>query len=166
MQRSAAILKGLDITVLMCDTPCMANILLLNGPNLNLLGQREPSLYGSEHLDEIVERLIDKAAAHAHTLDARQSNAESDLITWIQEANNDYAIIILNAGGLTHTSVSLRDAISAIKTPVIEVHMSNIYQREPFRQHSLLSDVACGIICGFGRQSYDLALDAALKKLS
>jgi 3-dehydroquinate dehydratase-2 len=140
----------------------MDKILLLNGPNLNLLGQREPSIYGSTTLGEIQDELKKQAQAAGYALEARQSNAEGDLITWIQHAPAaSFTCILLNAGGLTHTSVSLRDAVSGVPIPTIEIHMSNIYSRESFRNQSLLSAVSMGTICGFGAYSYQLALHAA-----
>ena len=144
----------------------MKKILLLNGPNLNLLGQREPTVYGSTTLEQIETDLKQQAEKAGFQLDAKQSNAEADLIDWIQQAPAaGFACILLNAGGLTHTSVSLRDAVSAIDVPTIEVHMSNIYSRESFRHESLLAAVAMGSICGFGADSYRLALDAACHHL-
>jgi 3-dehydroquinate dehydratase-2 len=145
----------------------MDKILLLNGPNLNLLGQREPEIYGSTTLAQIEDHLKEQAKATGFQLEAQQSNAEADLITWIQQAPaSGFSCILLNAGGLTHTSVSLRDAVSAIEVPTIEIHMSNVYDREEFRQVSLLSAVSIGIICGFGAYTYQLALDAACHYLS
>lgn len=145
----------------------MDRILLLNGPNLNMLGQREPELYGEQTLPEIEEDLKNKAKTAGYELEARQSNSEAELITWIQQAPAaGYSCILLNAGGLTHSSVSLRDAIAAVKAPTIEVHLTNIYRREPFRQQSLLSDVALGVVAGFGPFTYELALNAACDYLS
>lgn len=145
----------------------MDRILLLNGPNLNMLGQREPELYGSQTLPEIEENLKNIAKTAGYDLEARQSNSESDLITWIQQAPAaGYTCILLNAGGLTHNSVSLRDAIAAVKAPTIEVHLTNIYRREPFRQQSLLSGVVLGVVAGFGPYTYELALNAACHYLS
>ncbi len=146
-------------------------ILLLNGPNLNMLGVREPELYGRESLDDIVAA----ARTHAETLglelDPRQSNSEGDLVTWVQEARAGHDGIIINAGALTHTSVALLDALGLAEKPVVEVHLSNIFAREAFRRsnifareafrsHSYISPAASGVICGFGGQVYLLALDA------
>jgi 3-dehydroquinate dehydratase-2 len=135
---------------------------VINGPNLNRLGMREPSIYGSETLDELTAELTSKAGGLGIELECRQSNHEGQLIDWLQEAANAGAnAVILNAGGYTHTSVALRDAIAAISIPVIEVHLSNIYAREPFRRRSFLAPVVTGAIMGFGKQSYVLALHAA-----
>jgi len=136
-------------------------VFVLNGPNLNLLGSREPEVYGADTLDEIAARLSDQARALGLSLDCRQSNHEGHLIDWLHEAAGSGAkAVILNAGGLTHTSVALHDAIRAIPTPVIEVHLSNPHAREGFRHRSFLSPVARGVICGFGAASYRLALEA------
>ena len=139
----------------------MKRIIIINGPNLNLLGKREPNHYGditfTEFFDEIKEVYSDSI-----TLSNYQSNIEGELIDKLHEVGFKYTGIILNAGGYTHTSVAIRDAIAAITSPVIEVHMTNIYAREEFRQHSLLSAVCKGIICGFGLESYVLALDSFL----
>lgn len=141
-------------------------ILLLNGPNLNMLGLREPEIYGSETLAEIVSRCEAKAATLGITLEARQSNQEGELIDRIQQAKGRDHGIIINAGGLTHSSVSLRDALSFTGLPVIEVHLSNLYQREEFRQTSLISGVAAGIIVGLGAHGYLLALEALAERLA
>ena len=137
-------------------------ILLLNGPNLNMLGVREPELYGRESLDDIVAA----ARTHAETLglelDARQSNSEGELVTWVQEARTGHDGIIINAGALTHTSVALVDALGLAEKPVVEVHLSNIYARETFRQRSLIAPVCKGQVCGFGAVSYRLGLEAAM----
>lgn len=139
----------------------MRDIHVLNGPNLNLLGTREPGIYGALTLADIEERLRARAGARA-ALTFRQSNHEGDLVTWIQEAGAAGAGVILNAGAYTHTSVALRDAISAAKAQVIEVHLSNVHARESFRHHSYIAPVARGVIAGFGPLSYDLALEALL----
>ena len=139
-------------------------IYVLNGPNLNLLGMREPEIYGSDTLDDIAGRLEDQAQALGYDLEIRQSNHEGHLVDWLQEAGADEAhAVILNAGALTHTSVALHDAIKAISVPVIEVHISNPAAREEFRHKSLISPVAKGTICGLGAMGYQLALDAAPK---
>jgi len=144
----------------------MANILLLHGPNLNLLGTREPELYGSETLQQINHHLEDAAASAGHQLQALQSNAEYELIQRIHDASRDEVnYIIFNPGAFTHTSVALRDALLGVDIPFIEVHLSNVHGREEFRRHSYFSDIAEGVICGFGAKSYDLALHAVLSKL-
>ncbi len=132
---------------------------ILNGPNLNRLGQREPGIYGDQSLSEIEKLAGDRAKARGFAIVLRQSNHEGQLIDWIHEAG-DSAGIVLNAGAYTHTSIALHDAIRSIAAPVIEVHLSNVFAREPFRHHSTLSQVARGVICGFGANSYCLAIDA------
>jgi 3-dehydroquinate dehydratase-2 len=142
----------------------MRKILVLNGPNLNRLGTREPEVYGSDTLDDIAARLHEQAGALGVEIDVRQSNHEGHLIDWLHEAADEGAhAVLLNAGGLTHTSVALRDAVSAIPTPVIEVHLSNPQARESFRHKSLIAGVCVGSISGFGPASYTLALDAAAR---
>ncbi|GAB5487162.1 MAG: type II 3-dehydroquinate dehydratase [Parasphingorhabdus sp.] len=137
-------------------------IYVLNGPNLNLLGTREPEIYGSDTLDDIAKALSDKADSMNIDLEVRQSNHEGHLVDWLQEAMNENAqAVILNAGALTHTSVALHDAIKGIDVPVIEVHISNPAAREEFRHKSLVAPVAKGTICGLGVMGYHLALDAA-----
>ncbi|MEH6789865.1 type II 3-dehydroquinate dehydratase [Parasphingorhabdus sp.] len=139
-------------------------IYILNGPNLNLLGMREPEIYGSETLDEIAGQIEDHAQTLGFDVDIRQSNHEGHLVDWLHEAAAEGAqAVILNAGALTHTSIALFDAISAISTPVIEVHISNPAAREAFRHKSFIAPVAKGTICGFGAFGYQLALDAASK---
>ena len=138
----------------------MATVFILNGPNLNLLGVREPSIYGRDTLGDVEERCTARAAALGLEIDFRQSNHEGQLVDWIQEARESADGIILNAGALTHTSVALLDALSAADLPVIEVHLSNIFRRESFRHHSYVSLAANGVICGLGAQGYELALDA------
>ena len=144
----------------------MAKILLMHGPNLNLLGTREPEIYGADTLESINLKLIGEAEQQGHQLLAKQSNAEHDLIQHIHDAaDNNVSFIIFNPGGFTHTSVSLRDALLGVAIPFIEVHLSNVQAREEFRHHSFFSDIALGVICGFGTQSYELALQAAIHTL-
>jgi 3-dehydroquinate dehydratase-2 len=139
-------------------------VYVLNGPNLNLLGTREPEIYGVETLDDIAGQLEDMARAQDVEVDFRQSNHEGHLIDWLHEAQAEGAkAVILNPGGFTHTSVALHDAIKSITTPVIEVHLSNPHKREDFRHKSYVGQAAKGTIAGFGALSYALALDAALK---
>lgn len=137
-----------------------AAILVLNGPNLNLLGVREPKTYGSETLADIEEACLERAAALDLSLDFRQSNHEGQLVDWIQEARESADAIVINAGAYTHTSIAILDALRACELPIIEVHLSNVFAREAYRHHSYISSVARGVICGFGAQSYILALDA------
>jgi 3-dehydroquinate dehydratase-2 len=138
-----------------------ARVLVLNGPNLNRLGTREPDIYGSDTLDQIMERLHARAEALGLALDCRQSNHEGHLVDWLHEAADTQALaVILNAGALTHTSVALHDAVKGMAVPVIEVHLSNPAAREPFRHKSFIAPVAHGSISGFGATSYMLALDA------
>jgi 3-dehydroquinate dehydratase-2 len=145
----------------------MAGILLLNGPNLNLLGLREPGIYGSASLKSIETKLEELALRMGHSLMAFQSNAEHELIAKIQGAKTDgVAFVIINPGAFTHTSIALRDAFLAIAVPFIEVHLSNVFAREPFRRHSYLSDIAVGCIFGLGPIGYELALEAACARLS
>lgn len=143
----------------------MLQILLLNGPNLNLLGTREPAVYGSATLASIVEKLTERAANLGVSLSSLQSNAEHVLIDAIHAARGSVDFILINPGGLTHTSVVLRDALLGVAIPFIELHLSNVHAREAFRQHSYLSDAAVGVITGFGAHSYVLALDAAIQCL-
>lgn len=145
----------------------MARLLLLNGPNLNLLGTREPGVYGSETLASIEARLTAQAKSKGHSLDSFQSNAEHELIQRVQRAPQDgIAMILINPGAFTHTSIALRDALLAVKVPFIEVHLSNIFAREPFRHHSYFSDLAAGCIFGLGPQGYEFALEAAIARLA
>ena len=137
-------------------------LLVLNGPNLNLLGYREPNIYGSMTLDEIVEKLKTKADEMDSEVICLQSNHEGEIIDWIHQYRAEVEGIIINAGAYTHTSVAIRDALSAVKLPVIEVHLSNIYQREEFRHHSMITDIALGQICGLGWMGYILALEAMI----
>lgn len=144
----------------------MANILVLHGPNLNLLGTREPEIYGHATLDEINAGLAAHAAEAGHALEHFQSNAEHELVDRVQRARTDgTGFILINPGAFTHTSVALRDALAAVAIPFIEVHLSNVHAREPFRRHSYLSDLAVGVICGLGPVGYDLALTAAVQRL-
>jgi 3-dehydroquinate dehydratase-2 len=138
-------------------------LLVLNGPNLNLLGTREPAVYGSQTLAEIERLVREQAARHGASVDFRQSNHEGELVTWVQEARGKFDVILLNAGAYTHTSVALRDAIVAAGVPTIEIHLSNIHAREEFRHRSLLAPVCVGQISGFGANSYVLAVEAAVK---
>jgi len=145
----------------------MKKILVLNGPNLNLLGTREPEVYGRTTLAEIDADLARRAQAAGHQLESLQSNAEHVLVDRIQAARDDgTAFALVNPAGFTHTSVALRDALSAVALPFIEVHLSNPHAREPFRRTSYFSDLAVGVVAGFGAASYRLALDAALQRLS
>ena len=138
-------------------------VLVLNGPNLNMLGQREPDIYGHTTLEDI-QRAVD--AAHLKlVVDFRQTNDEGELVTWIQSARGGANAIVLNAAAYTHTSVAVLDALLACGVPVVEVHLSNIYRREEFRHHSYVSRAATGIICGFGAHGYELALDAVARLL-
>ena len=144
----------------------MAKLLVLHGPNLNLLGTREPAIYGHATLAEIDATLADQASAAGHVLDSLQSNAEHVLIDRIHAARTDgTGFIVINPGAFTHTSVALRDALLGVGLPFIEVHLSNVHAREPFRRHSYLSDVAVGVICGLGPAGYRYALDAAIARL-
>lgn len=144
----------------------MAKILVLHGPNLNLLGTREPEVYGRATLAEIDADLAVRAAGSGHSVECFQSNAEHELIGRVQHTRTDgTAFILINPAGLTHTSVALRDALAAVAVPFIEVHLSNVHAREPFRQHSYFSDLAVGVICGLGPLGYGLALTAAMQRL-
>ena len=138
-----------------------ATILVLNGPNLNLLGSREPEIYGAESLADIEAGMRARGAALGLDIDFRQSNLEGELVNWIQAAPDRASAIIINAGAYSHTSVAILDALKAVDLPVYEVHLSNIYQREAFRHHSYISAVATGVICGFGSKGYLFALEAA-----
>jgi 3-dehydroquinate dehydratase-2 len=145
----------------------MANILVLHGPNLNLLGAREPGQYGTTTLDEINSTLVTLAAQHGHSIDCLQSNAEHVLVDKIQSAKQDgVQSIIINPAAFTHTSVAIRDALAATGIPFIEVHLSNIHARETFRQHSYFSELAMGVISGLGAYGYQLALLAIIKQLT
>lgn len=145
----------------------MARLLVLHGPNLNLLGRREPEIYGRCTLAEIDADLQGRAAQAGHDLECYQSNAEHLLVERVQQAGAEgVAFILINPGAYTHTSIALRDALAAVAIPFIEVHLSNVHAREPFRRHSYLADLAVGVIAGFGPNSYRLALDAALARLA
>jgi 3-dehydroquinate dehydratase-2 len=144
----------------------MSKILVINGPNLNLLGSREPDIYGATNLDDINQRLQSLAREAGHELDSYQSNAEHDLVDRIQQARQDgVAFIIINPAAYTHTSVAMRDALAAVAIPFIEVHLSNVHAREDFRQKSYFSDLAVGVISGLGAQGYELALRAVITRL-
>ena len=140
----------------------MPPILVLNGPNLNLLGTREPAIYGSETLKDIQLRCEKLAKTRGLTVDFRQSNTEGELVGWIQQAPGHACAIVINAGAYTHTSIAIHDALRACGLPIVEVHLSNIYNREPFRHHSYVSPAANGVICGFGPKGYELAIEAII----
>jgi 3-dehydroquinate dehydratase-2 len=137
-------------------------ILFLNGPNLNLLGQREPEVYGRETLADIEAAVRKRAKELKAKVDFRQSNVEGELVGWIQQAKGKFDVIVLNAAAYTHTSIALRDAIAAVGLPTIEIHLSNVHAREKFRQKSLIAPVCCGQITGFGSKSYILAVEASV----
>ena len=144
-----------------------AHILVIHGPNLNLLGQREPDIYGSETLDDINSRLSRMAKGAGIQLSVFQSNTEGSLVDRVQQARNEgVQFIIINPAAYTHTSVALRDALAAVRIPYVEIHLSNVHAREPFRQHSYFSDKAVGVICGLGSGGYDTALDFAIQYLT
>ncbi len=144
----------------------MANLLVIHGPNLNLLGTREPEHYGATRLKDIDEQLSEQATQAGHSLESFQSNAEHEIVERIHQALQDkVAFIIINPAAFTHTSVAVRDAIAGVAIPFIEVHLSNVHAREEFRQHSYFSDLAVGVISGLGAQSYQLALEAIITKL-
>jgi 3-dehydroquinate dehydratase-2 len=140
-------------------------IYALNGPNLNLLGHRQPQLYGAATLADIEAALRSRAERFGLRIEFRQTNYEGELIDWVHEARQNASAIVINAAGLTHTSVALLDALLAADLPIIEVHLTNIYKREPFRHHSYVSQAATGIICGMGAKGYELALDALAERL-
>lgn len=135
-------------------------VYVLNGPNLNMLGKREPAIYGRDTLADVRARTEARAKTSGLTVDFRQSNSEGELIGWVQDARDKAAGIIINAGGLTHTSIALLDALQAAELPVVEVHLSNIFRREPYRHHSYVSLAATGVICGLGAKGYELAVEA------
>jgi 3-dehydroquinate dehydratase-2 len=141
-------------------------IFVLNGPNLNMLGVREPAVYGSETLDDVRRRTEARARDLGLAVDFRQSNLEGELVTWIQEARQAASGIILNAGAYTHTSIAILDALTAAERPVIELHLSNVFRREGFRHHSYVSAAAQGVICGFGPKGYELAVEAMADMLA
>lgn len=143
----------------------MKKILLLNGPNLNMLGKREPEIYGSQTLADIEQHLQQCAAERGVALDYFQSNSEEALINRIHQAFQKVDFILINPAAFTHTSVALRDALLSVAIPFVEIHLSNVHARESFRHHSYLSDIAKGVICGLGAQGYEYALDFALKQL-
>ncbi len=144
----------------------MATILVLHGPNLNLLGEREPGIYGNRSLADINQVLQQQAQDAGHHLLAMQSNAEYELVERIQDARHEgINYILINPAAFTHTSIAIRDALAAVEIPFIEVHLSNVHAREDFRQHSYFSDIADGVICGLGAQGYELALAAAITRL-
>jgi 3-dehydroquinate dehydratase II len=144
----------------------MPDLLVINGPNLNLLGTREPEHYGTDTLDDIDQRLQQQAAAHGISLASVQSNSEAELIEHIHKAGiNGVRFIVINPAAFTHTSVALRDALSGVRIPFIEIHLSNIHAREEFREHSYFSDIAVGVISGLGAAGYDLALQYAIQQL-
>ena len=136
------------------------SVLILNGPNLNLLGVREPGIYGRETLGDIESACAERAEELGLAVDFRQSNLEGEIVTWVQDARTEHDGIIINAGGYTHTSIALLDALLAVELPVVEVHLSNLFRREPFRHHSYVSQAATGVICGLGSAGYLLALQA------
>lgn len=140
-------------------------ILMLNGPNLNLLGTRQPEIYGTLTLEQIEKKVRALAQELGVEVDFRQSNSEGELVTWIQQAAQKFAAIVINPAAYTHTSLAMRDAISAVGIPTVEIHISNIHKREPFRHHSFIAEVAVGQITGFGLQSYLLGLRAAVENL-
>jgi 3-dehydroquinate dehydratase-2 len=145
----------------------MPDLLVINGPNLNLLGTREPQHYGMETLENINRRLEQQATAQGFSLDCVQSNAESELIEHVHQAGKQgVRFILINPAAFTHTSVALRDALSGVDIPFIEIHLSNVHAREAFREHSYFSDIAVGVISGLGALGYELAMQAALKRLT
>lgn len=141
-------------------------VYVLNGPNLNMLGLREPQIYGRESLADVRRRTEAHAATLGLSVDFRQSNHEGEIVTWIQEARDKASAIIINAGALTHTSIAVLDALRAAELPAVEVHLSNVFRRESFRHHSYISPAAVGVICGFGAKGYMLALDALAEILA
>ena len=147
----------------MADNP---NLWILNGPNLNLLGDREPDQYGHETLDTIKDRCVAEAKIFDLSIDFRQTNHEGELVAWIQESKKEAAGLIINAGAYTHTSVAVLDALKLLTIPIIEVHLSNIFSREEFRHYSYVSSVASGLICGFGGDGYLLSIRAISNRIT
>jgi 3-dehydroquinate dehydratase II len=143
----------------------MARLLVIHGPNLNLLGTREPEVYGTDSLEDINELLRDQVEGNNHEFEAFQSNAEHELIDKVHAAKDSVSFIVINPGAYTHTSIALRDAFLGVNIPFIEVHLSNVHSREDFRQHSFLSDIAVGVITGLGSHGYELAIESALRKI-
>lgn len=143
----------------------MAKLLVLHGPNLNLLGSREPEVYGTDTLQDINRRLQAQVEASGHEFEAFQSNAEHELIDKIHAAKGSVSFIVINPGAYTHTSIALRDAFLGVSIPFIEIHLSNVHSREDFRQQSFLSDIAQGVITGLGAHGYEMAIESALKKI-
>ena len=144
----------------------MKPVFVLNGPNLNMLGSREPETYGRETLEDLQSLCLAKGAALGLQIDFRQSNIEGELVSWIQDSRAQASGVVLNAAAYTHTSVAIHDAIKSCGLPVVEVHLTNVYKREPFRHNSYVSAVAAGVICGFGSHGYELALDALSRLLN
>jgi 3-dehydroquinate dehydratase-2 len=144
----------------MTKKPAGRKILVLNGPNLNLLGTREPAIYGRTTLADIGAATEARGSALGFEIDFRQSNSESELVSWIQEGRSGFAGLIVNAGAYTHTSIAILDALTTVAAPIIEVHLSNIFRREPFRHHSYVSRAATGIVAGLGAKGYELAVEA------
>jgi 3-dehydroquinate dehydratase-2 len=141
-------------------------ILIINGPNLNMLGTREPEIYGYDTLADIATRCEEEATHHGLEVDFRQSNHEGEIITWIQQARGTASAIIINPGAYSHTSIAIMDALLSVQFPVIEVHISNIFKREPFRHHSFISTASNGVICGLGAMGYNLAIQAVAQLIS
>ena len=142
------------------------SVIIINGPNLNMLGEREPDVYGNETLSDIEQTCRDCAKKLGLEFEFRQSNSEGEIVSWIQESTRHFAAIIINAGAYTHTSIAIHDALKGCGLPSFEVHLSNIYQREDFRQVSYIAKLAKGVICGFGSQGYEFALRATSKHLN
>ena len=142
-----------------------SKILILNGPNLNMLGLRQPEIYGSETLEDVDKNCKERAEKLGLSIDFRQSNSEGELVTWIQESRTNHDGIVINAGAYTHTSVAIMDALLVSDLPIVEVHISNVHQREGFRHHSYISNVAYGIVVGFGTLGYEMALESLAQKL-
>jgi 3-dehydroquinate dehydratase II len=143
-----------------------STVFILNGPNLNLLGTREPEIYGTTTLADIKKMSVEAAKTHGLGIDFRQSNSEGELVDWIQEARTKAAAVIINGAAYTHTSIAIPDALSAFEGPIVEVHISNIHQRESFRHHSYISAIADGVIVGLGAEGYLLAIAAVAKTLA